>query len=704
MCRRTPGALCACLLVLSLAFRISYAAGETPVERARSASARLTEWLEAGKVIDAWRPLLGLDQLDRELAKGAEADPAAVAQVLGRFGADDPGLGTEPFVRMRQALEGWLVSLPAPPPAQLAAAARAAKSVFLPPTAVDLEDAKAELIAALDRLDPKLKPPAPGERDWKAFLRPGVIREQLARKGGPRLPTLDAAYQRFTSGHEGLGRVWFLDVRDGLRNYLTIARTIGDAKLRKQYEILLEALAVRLDAYQKSPTLQTAEEIDQALDWLDQAGQAKWLIKAVREQLSHPNVFVEMSERLVATQVAGPVDDTTPDRVCILKTDVHSMGHTMGNLTTEMVPSADHGQFDLVFCGNTASDSVGYRGKIQIFTNGMTHIGARKRLMLDKEKLTSADARSAADTDTSINGVCAGSKVVSWIAARRAEKKRCEAEYLASRHAEGRFNEQMDERAEKVVADANQRYAEKFQRPLTERRLFPELLRFSSTDRALEVTAMQIGEGAVAAPASPPKVKVPDDLSVRIHQTAVNNVTASALGGMILDEKRFQQILTENYGAPKRPPEEDGENWAITFARRQPVILTFGGNRFTATIRGRAYSNGQRQYSGMDVTATYRIERGEKGLKAVREGKLVIFPPGPRRQLSAREQSLRTILEHRFGKFFEPEIVPKNLVLKRNEKPVAELQLSGWETTDGWLLLTWKQVPLTKELAIANGE
>jgi hypothetical protein len=569
--------------------------------------------------------------------------------------------------------------------------------VFLPRTAVDLQDAKAELLAALDRLDAQLKPAAPGERDWKAFLQPSAIREQLARKDGPQLPALDAAYQRFAAGYEGLGRVWFLDVRNGLRNYLTIARTIGDPKLPKQYQTVLDALAVRLDAYQKSPTVQTAEEIDQTLDWLDQAGQAKWLVQAVRERLSHPNLFVEVSESLVATRVAGPVDDTAPVRDCILGTDIHAMGHTTGDLTVEMVPSADRGQFDLVFSGNTGTDSVGYRGRLQLFATGITRIGARKRLALDREKLASAPTTSAADTDTSINSVCAGNRVVAGVACRRAEKKRPEAECIASRHAEDRFNEQMDQRAEKLIAEANQRYTDKFRRPLAERRLFPELLRFSSTRRALEVTAMQIGEGSVAAPSGPPPVKEPGDLSVRLHQTAVNNLTASALGGLILDEKRFQEILTENFGAPKRPPEEDnGENWAITFARRQPVIAAFSGNKFTVTIRGRAYSNGERTYPGMDVTATYRIERSDKGLKAVREGKLVVFPPGPPRQLSAREQSLRTILEHRFGKFFEPEIVPKNLVLMRDGKPAAELKLGGWETADGWLLLTWKQVPLSK--------
>jgi len=524
----------------------------------------------------------------------------------------------------------------------------------------------------------------------------------LNRSEGPTLSALDAAYLRFVSGSEGLGRVWFLDVRNGLRQYLTVARSLGDKKLHKQYEILLEALAVRLEKYGKAPSPQLAEEIDLALDWLDQAGQAKWIVKAVSSRLSHPNLFAEVSSNLVASRVAEPVDDTGPVRDCILKTDIHAMAHTTGDLNVELVPSSDEGQFDLVFQGNAETDSVGYRGKLQVFANGVTRIAARKRVRIDHEKIVAEDAESEAETSTSINGVSAnGSRLLEKIACRRAEKQRPKAECIASRHAEDRFNEQMDARAADLIAQANERYTDKFRRPLLQRRLFPEMLRFSTTERALQVTAMEIGEGSLAAPGAPPPVSEPGDLSVRLHQSVINNLTGTALGGMTLDEKRFQQILVENLGAPKRPAdEEDSENWAITFARRQPVTVTFGGDTFTVTIRGRAYANEGKQYPGMNVTATYKIHRSERGLKAVRQGDLVVVPPGFRlgsgQQLSAREQFLRKVLEHRFGKFFEPEMVPKNLVLGQEGRPKTELQLSRWETADGWLMLGWRQVPPNK--------
>jgi hypothetical protein len=690
------------VFIAVLSFGASWA--QSPEESLRARLGELKQWLAEGNVLEAWRPLLLLDQLDREVAKGSSADLAAAAEVLGRFGGNDPGLSMEPFVRVRQAIQHWLGTLPPPSASLLPAAVRAAKPVFQPRTQVDLSDAKQTLTAALERLDAALRSAAPGERDWREFLRLEEIRRQLARAEGPDLTALDAAYLRFASGEEGLGRAAFLDVRNALRHYLLTARSLNNPKVRQQYEIVLEDLASRLEKYLQQPSAELAEEIDLRLDWLAEAGQAGWLVKAVSAQLSRPNVFVEVSAGLIASRVAQPVDEVGPVRDCILKTDIHATGHTKGDLNVELAPSEDQGQFDLVFEGDTATDSVGYRGSFQIYANGNTRITARKRITIDAEKISAEPAVSQADTNTSIHGVSAqrGGCLAASVACRRAEKQRPKAEWIASRHAEQRFNELLDSRAEKLLADANERYRERFRRPLIERRLFPEWLRFSTSARALSITAMQIGEGSLAAAGAPPQLNAEGELAVRVHQSAINNLTASALGGVVLDERRLDRILTESLGAPKRGPEEaDPENWAITFARRQPVIVTFGDNAFSVTIQGRSYANEGKVYPGMNVTAHYKIQRSEGGWKAVRQGDLVVLPPGFQldggRQLSAREQVLRKVLERRFGKFFEPEMKPKNLVLATEGQKPLELQLTHWETTNGWLLMAWKQVPASSK-------
>jgi hypothetical protein len=159
--------------------------------------------------------------------------------------------------------------------------------------------------------------------------------------------------------------------------------------------------------------------------------------------------------------------------------------------------------------------------------------------------------------------------------------------------------------------------------------------------------------------------------------------------------------LTETFGLPERiETEGDDENWSITYAVRQPIAVSFGEDTFSVTVAGREYSNGQKEYPGMNVTAVYKIQKTDRGFKGVRQGKLSIFPPGFKpdsgRQLAAREQALRTVLERRFERFFGEELAPKNIVAEVEGKEPLELTLTHWRTTRGWLAMGWKMVPGTK--------
>ena len=109
-----------------------------------------------------------------------------------------------------------------------------------------------------------------------------------------------------------------------------------------------------------------AGQIDDYLAWLDRTGQASWVAKAVRQELSHPNFFADVSAQLLAARMAQEVDDTSPVRDCILGTDIEGMGHTTGNITVEMAPSAERGEFDLVFRGSTQTTNLGHHGRADV--------------------------------------------------------------------------------------------------------------------------------------------------------------------------------------------------------------------------------------------------------------------------------------------------------------------------------------------------
>ena len=82
------------------------------------------------------------------------------------------------------------------------------------------------------------------------------------------------------------------------------------------------------------------------LAWLDDARQVPSLTAAVRRALSHPNLYLHVSNRLVQSRIGGPISDTSPVRDCILGTSIYGTGWTNGQLTTELAPSPNQAIID----------------------------------------------------------------------------------------------------------------------------------------------------------------------------------------------------------------------------------------------------------------------------------------------------------------------------------------------------------------------
>lgn len=97
----------------------------------------------------------------------------------------------------------------------------------------------------------------------------------------------------------------------------------------------------------------------------------------------------------------------------------------------------------------------------------------------------------------------------------------------------------------------------------------------------------------------------------------------------------------------------------------------------------------------MNVSANYTIgiadpeANGIRGIKLVRQGDLEIVPPGEPRRLSGREITLRTLLQKRFGKLFEPEIVYEGLVLPGRWRAAGILDTKQLTVGSGWMVLAF---------------
>ena len=118
-----------------------------------------------------------------------------------------------------------------------------------------------------------------------------------------------------------------------------------------------------------------------------------------------------------------------------------------------------------------------------------------------------------------------------------------------------RLNERIDDQAAEPLEKANKQYVEKYQRPFTERKLFPELLRFSTTERRFAWSALQAGGGKLAAPGLPPPVVEGADMTLRLHESAINNLAFDALAGRTVYEEKVQAAVTDAAGPSAREDE-----------------------------------------------------------------------------------------------------------------------------------------------------
>ncbi len=593
----------------------------------------------------------------------------------------------------------------APALESLSAACKKAKADFRPIDQSDVQQAKNLLIEALDKLDQRLAQAGDNGQAWRGFLEVAALREHLSRDAEPDKNLLGRIRARYNSGHDGLELVWFLDVQTALHNYLAMNAAVDNPKVRAEFEKQMDRLAASLETYATKPTTEDALVISESVRWLQQAKQAPALVEAIQSRFVQPNLLAEISPAVLGAGIAEPVDDTTPVRDCILGTSIYGTAHTVGQTSVALVPDPNFGVLDAIFFGTTESDNVGYHGPVTIYSSATTNLAARKRIWIHPEGLSSYPGVSSATTAVAICDIQSnkGRQFIERMAWKRSAKQQGTAECIASRHAEQKLNERIDQQAAEALDRANRDYVEKFYRPFNERKLFPQKLQFSTTEQAVRLVGLQAGGGKLAAPGAPLSVAEGADLSLRIHESMINNLAFDALAGRTVYEEKLQQAAIDALG---RLPDEmkgddDGKPWAITFAPRQPISVTFADDGLKITLRGVRYMRGAEAHPAMNVSASYKIEKSQRGFKAVRQGEIQVFPPDfvPGTQIDARRQVIRTLLEKRFEKVFKPELLGEGFELSGKWKAAGKLLPIQVECRDGWLVIAWKRAAAEPQVA-----
>jgi hypothetical protein len=601
----------------------------------------------------------------------------------------------------------------APPAQPLPELVRSARNAFRPLAQFDVNRRRAELAAAVERLDRYLATGGANGNNWKRFLRWDEMRAELPRGLNADIDVLDEVQTLYTSGHAGFEMPIYADVGRALRRYIDALDTFRNPEARSHYEARIDALAADVEAYLQNPGADT-HRAGMILGELAASGQAPQIIQAARRQMSHPNVLIEANEQVVAAGIANPVNDVGPVTDVILGTRIRGTVQTVGYVDAELGNTSQYAAIDILMLGTAYSRTVGYNGPAVIHSTGVTGLGGRKRLILDQYGMRSYPAASNARTRTTITGVGVTAKflpeLVQKIANKRVYQSKSQAEAIAGRHAQARLNSRMDNQSLNLISQANRDFWTKFRNPLLRVGAFPERINFSTAGR-LRIQATRADAYQLGAPTPAPETTSPADVTVRLHQSTINNFGSTVVAGRTVTRDEMNRLMKTMTGRiPEELQDEEERDWSITFAVERPIELAIDEGGLRVTIRGDEYTSGDNAYPAMNVTARYQLEKNDRGgLRAVRQGELEIYPPDFKPgvdQLSSSQQSLKTILERRFGKLFKPELPDQptaGLELGGRWKQLGPLPLVALSADDGWLSLGWNKndAPATARVTAA---
>jgi hypothetical protein len=564
-----------------------------------------------------------------------------------------------------------------------------------------------EALGPLDRLLSR----SPSGENWRKYLDWSALQQQAASGSNADVAKLRTLFGRLDSGENGLEMPQFAAVRRAVGGYLEAADTAVNPQAAEVYVQRLDKLAAAVAAGAASETPEPLEPVGPILARLEDSGQAPGAVARIRGAVSRPNLFLEVDESLLAKGVNRPVNDVSPINDTVLGTRVRGTGHTSGLVFLDFVPSNDRATVDIALDATNHSDTKGSQGPVTVRTLGTTKLGARKRMLIDDQRIVALPVEASASADTRTAGIGVnkkmGQRLIRKIASKKIAEMRPRAEAIAEGKALAKVREQFESQTADPISRAAQDYQAKFRRPLMERGWYPEMLNLSTTQSRLQVTARKALADQIAAFTAPPAVDPDAVLSARVHESMVNNSAEITLGGRTITQKFVEEQLKKNNMAVPAELQNDADQqpWSITFAKRRPVEMDVDDDRVKLTVRGSHYTSGDREFDGMNIWATYRIEPGHSGMRLVRDGDVQIYPPGfvpgGGEKLSVQQTSLRRILQKRFNKVFKEVVDVEPLKLPGQLEQAGPLPIEQLDARkDGWLAAGWrKPYPVVYESA-----
>ncbi len=721
---------------------------------------RLDAWLGNGIKAEGWRRALWLAALESQSAQGHAADPALLRQILNQFEAGYAGLEHPQFVETRSALTAHLNQIESASGRDMASLLASARTGFRAVTAGQVDVFRSEAQRHLQRMKQQYLGRLPAEVRDPLFtkidlagveqqlvaldlakLLPGGV--QPAVEAVPPMPSEDTENEDERKARQEAEKVRQDELarladRDRnaertrvLRALLTSVRQFEDAALEHP-DIWFQSATVALDRFVRvlaaATSTRTDQETYESIDSLEQnlpllasgtdsraaiavgdalgrlahALQATELVAAVRRRHALPNFQLDLAASLLTAAANRSNADTRPVDELILGRQILGSANTSTQVTVDLLNDPHQVSASIHLNGQIQSQTYTRQGPITAYAASSGPFEGRRSLYANIGGFYVTDPYVAANLQSTFGGVDCRLRLVQRIANKQYLRDKTTAEGIAAARAERRIMSEFTEQTDQALVDARKNFAEAQPTLYNWSRWVPDLA-LSSSPRTIRAIATKADPARIAASTAPLPGRLPADVRLTIHQSAIGNYLDPILSGQQFTNEELGELFKDLMGeVPGAFQQKDAsESWSITFPPTGAVIAEFRDQKANLQITGRRFSQEDRE---IDATLIIRIEfqivhrNGELWL--VQTGKPTVDYADPS-QKDARVVGFKSFLEGKLEAGFDPAAggfkLPGNLIpLDRIQRQqlldiASRLALMETRLEQGWLALAWNQ-------------
>ncbi len=655
---------------------------------------------------ERWKEFLLFDKLETELNDTILPQVRPLISVFERFSSGEPGLRMRQFADVRDSLDSLIQVL----------SIHELQPKRITETRLQLVQSVAQLDSYLQRGSDKR------QKLWKEFLKWDTLQEQLGEQV-PDLAKLNRVMKQLESGEDGLDLPRFRTVSHRLGKYMEVVRVTRNNYARDVYVGHMDRLARNVELHTLDPTNDTTSQLINHLKWLKAIGLNTGLANRIRTENTRPNLFAAISGTFVAKTISDRINDQKPINRCFEGSRVCGTATTQADVTGVLQPCENGVIVDVLIGGTTITNTVANQRRVYISAQGTTAFHGGARLYLNLDGISASQATASATTRQNICDICVdrriGRRLIGRVASRRAEETRPRAELSQTEEAEQALANQLNEQLTAMVDRANDRIQQMMARVDIDEQLMPEVKLRSTARKILANGKLTLGD-FLGASSTAPNVGAESDVTMQVHQSAINNVLSQMLGGIKLNNERMVQLLEENnfavppqlaagassatgddsadgsdsHGATDNSTndsddDDEDQDWSITFDVLQPATVTFTDGKIQIAIFGRRFSQGDRVINEpIRISANYRLRANSRQqIEGRRIGDLdVTFVKSPNKS-TTRQLAYKAFIAKKMRILFRRRLSLDDLPKNEMTDQLASLKLDHVEATRGWLAL-----------------